>query len=90
MKIFREGVKQYIAEKQTVVFRKITNVPKNGTINGTFEKQQIERNLATKIKSFGRFPPESNVTSKTKRSAVGRILVRNINVDFIAASIQCI
>jgi hypothetical protein len=53
-------------------------VPKNGTVNGTFENQQIERNLATKIKSFGTFPPESNVIPKTKRSAVGRILVRNM------------
>jgi hypothetical protein len=36
------------------------------------ENQQIERNVATKIKSFVRFPSEIIAKPKTKCSAVGR------------------
>jgi hypothetical protein len=64
------------------------NVPNSDTVNTTSENHQLQRNVATKIKSFETFPPEINVIPKTKCSVVGMILVRNINADCTAASIQ--
>jgi hypothetical protein len=60
------------------------------TIKGAFGKQQLQNNVATKTKIFGRFPPVINVIPKTTCSAVSRIIVRYIHVDCTAANIQCV
>jgi hypothetical protein len=63
---------------------------KSDTVNRTFEKQELEGNVATISIKFRKFPPTINGKPKTKCSAVASMLVRHINVDCTAASIQCI